>query len=444
MSVDADTFIPEFWPADKILGLILDEQLEGISAGKIVGQIVNAQVASLAAAKIEGKLTQKQIESIAAEQITGKLTNEQIAEIAAAKIVGQLTDAQLGGISAAKIIGEIASGQISSLSALKITGQLTNAQIEALEAAKITGQLTSAQIKSIEAAKVTGQITNAQLAGLAAAKVEGLLTSEQIENLAVAKLVGQISESQIAAKAITAGKINVAELSAISAKAGLIEAGTFRGVIFETTDGHTVMNNNGFGIIAPKIGSSGKTNRIEWFKEKLTGTLLAEIVTYLSESEGTAFMQSAVNSPAENASCVNSMIAGGNVGEIRVIEEVTKALRKLYVEVKDSVNTRIKTLLDSEGRSDFVQLPLLGKVILNRGQTTVEFPGENVASNFTVVKHELGSEPVGLSGALLEEHGAEAEFRAIGKETFEIRLVTVTGLKPAKGTKWKLSWIATT
>lgn len=291
--IDTDEFMPEFWPADKILGLILDDQLEGIEASKIVGLIVNDQVASLAAAKIEGKLTQAQIETIAAEQITGKLTNEQIAEIAAAKIVGQLTDSQLGGLAAAKIIGQIASGQIKSVSATiiegkltsaqiealeaaKITGKLTNAQIEALEASKITGKITSSQIQSLEAAlitgqltnvqiaaleaaKITGQITNAQIKGLETAKLTGLLTSEQIENLAVAKLIGQISESQIAAKAVTAGKINVAELSAISANMGSISAGIITGAIIRTSSkNETRMDSNGL-ILQAGAAFNGKS-----------------------------------------------------------------------------------------------------------------------------------------------------------------------------------------
>lgn len=425
MSVDADTYMPEFWPADRILGLILDEQIEGVDAGKIVGLIVSDQVASLAAAKIEGKLTQEQIETIAAEQITGKLTDEQIAEIAAAKIVGQLTDSQLGGISAAKIIGEIASGQISGVDASKIIGQLTNAQI-----------------KTLEAAKVTGQLTNAQLAGLASAKIEGLLTSEQIENLAVAKLVGQISESQIAAKAVTAGKINVAELSAISVNAGLIEAGIFRGVTFETSGGDTSLTNEGLGITAPKVGGVKNVNRIQWFKEKLKNQV-SEIISYISESGGTYFFRILTNSPTEAGATQILLDATHLKGLAMLFVEATNAVRKVYVTVQEV--TRV--IFDSAGKSDFLQLTETAKRKINRGKVVITFPGASKVADSAKINHELGELPASIVATNSSGTGLWQITVDVIEETatqFKLRATFNTGFEPAAGTKVTCNWIGMT
>lgn len=442
--IDTDEFMPELWPANKILGLILDDQLEGIEASKIVGLIVNDQVASLAAAKIEGKLTQAQIETIAAEQITGKLTNAQIAEIAAAKIVGQLTDAQLGGISAAKIIGELASGQISSLEALKITGQLSNSQIKELEAAKIKGELTNAQIKSLEAAKVTGQLSNAQLAGLASAKIEGLLTNAQIESLAVAKLVGQISESQIAAKAVTAGKINVAELSAISVNAGTIEAGIFKGVTFETAKGETTFDKEGLRLVAVAASEPENKRVIEWINaaKETIGKIFTTInpvsqVQLFINAEGKGVAESALLSLTARAK-------GKSTSGITITSEKTTGAGLVQAFVSGGIN---KVLVNQEEKSNFVQAAgELRKQILATGIIEFEFAGgSNFANAIIEVTHGIGSVPKVLFNVEGTNIGAQLPpncfMPAAPTETKFKAQLWVNG-QPAKGTKVKVHWTA--
>lgn len=379
---EPDFYMPEYWPANRILGQIMDAQLEGLSAEKIVGQIVSDQIAALAAAKISGELTSEQIKNLAAGKITGTLTDAQIAEIGAAKIVGELTDSQLGGISAAKIIGELASGQIASLAA-----------------AKISGQLTDAQIKSITAAQVTGQLTDAQLEGLATAKLEGLMTSEQIENLAVAKLIGEISNSQIAAKAVTAGKIDVATLSAISVDAGTIEAGLFKGVTFETADGDLKIDDTGISIQA----GANNVNTIRWReKEKSSAFIMTRIV----EMAG-PFFQAFLDLVAGSTSY------GGGRLELTAKSEKNSNGNSLSIgsfpapSPGNAITTHLRqdgsfhTITQEGGKSSFWQIfgnP--AKRGIDRGTATIVFPGGSPASNIITINHGLGATPVYV-GAML-------------------------------------------
>lgn len=378
--VEPDFYMPEFWPADKLLGKIFDAQLDGISAGKIVGLIVNEQVASLAAAKILGQLTNEQIEAIAAGKITGQLTDKQIAEIAAAKIVGQLTDEQLGGLSAAKLIGEIASSQISGLEAAKVIGLLVSGQIAGLEAAKVEGKLTPAQIESIEAAQITGQLTSAQILGLTTAKLEGLLTSAQIEGLAVAKLIGQISNSQIAAKAVTAGKIDVAELSAITVDAGVIEAGLFKGVTFESANGLTIMDNEGISI--KNDGSEKPDTQLTFLDNGVVKKIIAFIQTRVA---GETFQ----------------IISNGDLGQSGFIISPAQTLGTKEASVKAQATGasgfRSVLLIDDKWRSEFPRLPEAekrrmlfgevsaagGKVLGSTGWTVTKLGTGQFRVNFT-------------------------------------------------------------
>jgi hypothetical protein len=317
------------------------------------------------------------------------------------------------------------NSQIESIEAGKITGQLNNEQIKEIEAAKIAGQLSSSQIKELEAAKIVGQLVAAQLAkesvttaklaaeSVTAGKIAAnAITAEKIlaESITSVKIAaGAILAEKIAAGAVTAEKINVKELSAIAVNAGTITAGTFKGVTFETTNGRTTMNNEGLALIAPKIGESGPTNRIEWYKEKLKGTLLAELVCYRSESGGTTFMRLQAN--AEEETGVSQMTLGASHPtvseknkEANIILEATKTVTGIIVEVA-AVK---RTIFNSEGKSHFLQLPQAA----NRGIIfgAVNAKGETLnGEGFTVTNTATGKytlklkEELPLVGALFVE-----------------------------------------
>lgn len=418
--MESDQFFPEYWPANKLIGI-----LEGVlvKAEDIIGQLKSAQIESLEAPKITGLLTSAQIQEIEAAKIAGQLTNAQISELSATKIIGQLVDSQIAELTAGKIKGLLSSAQIEAIEATKITGQLTSAQIKELEAAKISGQISHAQIavEAVTAINIAALTITAEKLAVGSVKTEKIeagaviaskiaasaitaekIAAEAVESSKIAALAittekiaanaitagkiaanavtaekilaesitsvkiaaGAIVTEKIAAGAITAEKINVKELSSITVNAGTITAGTFKGVTFQTTDSRTTINNEGINLIAPKTGEAGPTNRIEWWKEKIKGTLVAELTTFLSESGGTTTTQLATNAPIEEGAVISKIVAGGSVGEISIIEEVAKALRKLYIEVRDSVNEYKKTILDSQERSNFVQLPTAEKYFL--------------------------------------------------------------------------------
>src|SRR6476646_11939457 len=91
--MESDQFMPEYWPANRIIGK-LEKAL--VKAENILGEITSAQIKSLEAGKVSGQLTNAQIKEIEAAKITGQLTNAQIKEIEAAKITGLISETQIG------------------------------------------------------------------------------------------------------------------------------------------------------------------------------------------------------------------------------------------------------------------------------------------------------------------------------------------------------------
>jgi len=148
-----------------------------------------------------------------AARISGQLLSDQIAALDAAKINGQLTSDQIAALDAAKINGQLTSAQIASVAAGKVTGTLTNAQIDAIDAAKVTGQLSAAQIAAVNAVAISGKLTAAQITSLAAGQITGTLTATQIAAVSAAAITGQLAGTQLAANSIDGKSINGATIT---------------------------------------------------------------------------------------------------------------------------------------------------------------------------------------------------------------------------------------
>jgi hypothetical protein len=355
-------------------------------------------------------------------------------------------------VEAKQIIGQLKNAQIESLEAGKITGQLSNEQIKELAAAKIAGQLQDSQIKELSAAKLLGQLKTVQIedGAITAAKVAAnAITAEKIlaESITASKIAaGAISTEKLAAASVTAEKLSVKELSAITVNAGTIEAGTFKGVTFETKNGRTVLNNEGLNLIAPKIGESGATNRIEWYKEKLKGTLVAELVSYTSESGGTTFVRLQANTEEEagvskvTVGASHPTVAEKNK-EANLILEATKTLTKIVAEV----GAVTKTIFDTEEKSSFLQLTEVVKRKINFGEGTIVYAKGNTLSNVLEVEHGLGSAVKFLVATEVGAPGAGGEssvnsWEPVGATKFKIKSWKATAATEEQ--KRKFTWIA--
>ena len=150
--MESDQFMPEYWPANRIIGK-LEKAL--VKAENILGLIQSEQIANLAAAKVTGLLTSAQIAEIEAAKIGGQLTNAQIKEIEAAKITGQISNSQLAAnsVTAEKIAAlQVTAGKIAAeaVTAEKIgAGQIITAKLAA--GAVTAEKMTVASLSAISA-----------------------------------------------------------------------------------------------------------------------------------------------------------------------------------------------------------------------------------------------------------------------------------------------------
>lgn len=187
LNMGGDAFMPEFWPANKLIG-----ELEHV--------LIEAK-------QIIGQLTSDQIESLAAEKVIGLLTSEQIAELSAAKIAGQLTNAQIESLETAKLLGQIKETQIAEgaittnkLAANSVTAsKILAEQIEAkhLKIGSVTAEKLA--VGSVTASKIAVENLSAISANLGTVTA-GKLTAVEIE--AVKKLtLKQGSEGELGKEA---------------------------------------------------------------------------------------------------------------------------------------------------------------------------------------------------------------------------------------------------
>lgn len=130
--------------ADLETGSVGDSKLDRTSGDKIV--IIDGDVQSVSATKITGQITAGQIQSIQADQITGAILSDQIQSLAVAKLDGQITASQIDSVNSTDIVGQIISTQIGSINATTITvNQIQDSQIAGIGAGKITaGSITAA------------------------------------------------------------------------------------------------------------------------------------------------------------------------------------------------------------------------------------------------------------------------------------------------------------
>jgi hypothetical protein len=240
------------------------------------------------------------------------------------------------------------------------------------------------------------------------------VSTSRLANLAVsaAKLAnGAVTELKIAAEAVSTSRL--ANLAVSAAKLAELAVTTAK-IAAEAVTETKIAN----GAVTAKKLKLVTAEALIWL-------LGAEEHARLSVSE-TAIVFKKLNGAVEAALEVEN--EGAVVPAVRV-------------RAKTGLANVVRTIADSNERSDFLQLTATAKSKVNRGQVSVEFPGANIASNWLKVNHGLGATafPVGASQ---EGHGAVAEFQNVGETSFEIRLVTVNGVAPAAGSKWKASWIA--
>jgi hypothetical protein len=216
----------------------------------------------------------------------------------ATRIIGKLEKAL---VKAENILGLIQSTQIANLAAAKVTGLLTSAQIAEIEAAKIGGKLTNAQIESIEAAKVTGQIVETQIGpeSISTGKIKAAnittallaVGSATAEKLAVNSVIAEklavnaVTASKIAVGAVIAEKISVAELSAIAANLGSINAGTITGATFRTSASEELLINGASGMSIKGAELASEQRRIT-FKRSDDASIMGTI-TPVRDATGT-------------------------------------------------------------------------------------------------------------------------------------------------------------
>jgi hypothetical protein len=403
----ADGFMPEYWPANRIigklekalvkaeniLGLIQSKQIENLVAGKITGLITSEQIAEIEAAKVSGKLTSEQIESIKSTQISGKLTNAQIESIEAAKITGVITETQIGpeAVTTPKLkAGAITTAKLAAGSVtteILASGSVTTEKL-------VAGSVTAGALAA-------GAVTTAKLAAES-------ITAEKIG-------AGQILTAKLAAGAVTAEKLTVSSLSAISANLGTVTAGTLKAVTLTALEA--------LQLTSGSEGELGKVkaSEIQWLQGE---TVKASIAGWR-------------NSIAKNNQLILASTGSKNTTKITLLSSDEKAgLGSVSVLVEAAE----VTILDASNKSSFLQLTESAQRKINASTVELEWPGGSPLTTIKKVNHGLGKTPI-----IVVPNPSQVNMASTVNYTetqFEIRMRTGDNSSPAAGTKQTVGWLA--
>lgn len=150
----------------------------------------------------------------------------------------------------------------AAVPATDIIGQLTNAQITDIEAAKLTGQIVTTQItdNAISSPKISaGAVTAGKIAADAVTANEIAANAVTATEIAAGAVVAgkiaanAVTADTVAAGAITAAKMNVTELSAITATIGTFRTAT-TGERLEISS-NQIRSFDGSGMVRVKLGN---------------------------------------------------------------------------------------------------------------------------------------------------------------------------------------------
>lgn len=249
-------------PTTDLTGTVADAQIAGIAAGKITGTLTDAQIADLAAAKLTGTIVETQIGTNAvttAKINAGAVTTAKIAadavtanEIAANAITA--TEIASGAVTTAKIAAgavtanEIAANTITAGKIAAATITATELATNAITADKISaGAVTAAKISVTNLAAVNANTGNLSVNGTLTLSTSGkIITSGTaydgngiflgedgagVYKFSVGGASGRLAfdgtnltlpGGRIVDGSVSASKISVSSLSAISATIGTL------------------------------------------------------------------------------------------------------------------------------------------------------------------------------------------------------------------------------
>lgn len=179
-----DQFMPEYWPANKLVGKLENVLLE---AQNIIGLIKSGQIEGLNATKIIGKLTNEQLEEIAAAKISGQLTNAQIESLEAAKLLGQIKEVQIaeGAITANKIAANAVTASkilAESITASKIAAAtITGAKLAA-------GTITAEKLAVEKLSAISANLGTVTAGNIEAVDIKLLESENEVKYPEVSKI----------------------------------------------------------------------------------------------------------------------------------------------------------------------------------------------------------------------------------------------------------------
>lgn len=317
------------------------------------------------------------------------------------------------------------------------------------------------------------------------AAVTGVISSEDGSEIPTKHLAGQIKETQIeegsistpllAANAVTAAKISVANLaainanagkltageiqagalsvstlSAISANLGTITAGTITGATFRTsaTNPKVIMDSAGFRIeeasLTPfsvtaasgvvLVSGSGESFGNE--RQKITwntsgGKLVGEIATSFSENAEAPYGRIKISAQRPKSPIY--------LAYLELKEASYEVAEETHGKVVAGVGGNSVVIINSNGGSSFPQLAALANVRMNFGKTKIE-TGAEANGWYATVTHGLGRKPI-----MVVANDATGTFQRI-VSTHEFTTTTFkAGVYRADGAKSKsaeINWIA--
>lgn len=270
----------------------------------------------------------------------------------------------------------------------------------------------------------------------------------KLENvlLEAKNILGQIATAQLAEKSVTAEKISVATLSAISVDAGLVTAGTFRGTTFETIEQNMVINNLGLRMDSSYNSEYSPPEAIEWLDKERPETepfaLIYASTVKKSELPGSAepFRDLVLLSLSE----LNKSVEIEKHNTVLYLRAAGYGPGGLHIaQAAVSAGTYSTTIVNELGESGFVQTSSLQKLILHYGKITAKWEGQSYTQPQAI-------EPGGKIFAMWAncEVWAAAAYavcrRITGSETKLETYASSTSGTPPIGTTCVIEWFALT
>jgi len=239
---------------------------------------------------------------------------------------------------------------------------------------------------------------------------------------------------------VTAAKMAIGELSAISANLGAVTAGTITGATFRTSAANpkVAFDSTGFYVTDSE---GNKTTQVT-----TSGLTLPESGEVVKSSDAVRWVTSKGNpSAAIFGQRVESnfrrlvLEAGAKGSEESHGEILVKVLRL----TAPTPEWKEKVLLRKNEESDFLQLTAAAKRKVAFGTFTLEWAGGTQESKEAEVAHGLGIEPAAIAYAHFDNTiGFLAiKTRSKGATSFKANAWSITG-SPAAGSKATVSWIA--